>query len=768
MFTRVIWTAALFGWIVWSPGIWAQSGGSSVRIYTDPAGAYFQVDGQPYSSAVDLFWVPGGKHVVTSYDQNPDVAGSSLVFKGWVTNLNPAGSPSLSEPLTADPNLTWIKLVFEVSYSLTINLINCPGDPCATTGRVEIVGTGVFDRFTQLYVKAGTKVEARALPNSGYVFNGWAAVYGVPTALTQFDITFTMVGPTQLAPSFTPANPVQGQVNIVTVPPQLQVLLDRTPYLAPVSLEWGWGTTHAVGVNPVQVGQGVTYVFSSWSDGGALNHDYVVPSQSGAINLMATFVPAALVSFQSSPPGLALSIDGTTKWASYDFAWVPGSAHAISAPATQIDSQGHQYRFASWSNGQTMSFSYKAPPAPGNDRVLAVYQPVGKVTIATVPAGLTIQVDGAACTSPCTVQKDSGATVSVAVPPRSAQGDQSRLVFQGWDDSPNLTRVIAVTGDSRTYTASYNIQNRLSLTATPSEGASLVISPNSPDGFYDAGSLVSVTVKLALGFQIMGWSGDMFGSAAVTALTLDSPKSGALLLARVPAIAPLGIQNAAAGAGADSFAPGSLITIYGANLGPDLLVGPSNPLAQTLENVTVRVDGVFLPLVFVSPGQINAQLPSGLAEGNHSIIVRWEGKPETSAPISIARNAPGLFNNGSQSQPVGSFVHANGSAVTADQPAQAAEIVTLLGTGFGPYAPQPPDGYVVDQSGAYTLLDSITVIAGDGTTIDPVGVGKSGLAAGLDRVTFQVPSNLPSAPLLPVKIRVNGKESNSVLLPISN
>jgi hypothetical protein len=38
----------------------------------------------------------------------------------------------------------------------------------------------------------------------------------------------------------------------------------------------------------------------------------------------------------------------------------------------------------------------------------------------------------------------------------------------------------------------------------------------------------------------------------------------------------------------------------------------------------------------------------------------------------------------------------------------------------------------------------------------------------VDSVRFQLPANLPDAPYLPLKIRINGQESNTVLLPISH
>jgi len=226
------------------------------------------------------------------------------------------------------------------------------------------------------------------------------------------------------------------------------------------------------------------------------------------------------------------------------------------------------------------------------------------------------------------------------------------------------------------------------------------------------------------------------------------------------------VRSAAAAASPDSVAPGSLISVYGANLAPDTQAGPVSPLAQTLKTVTVRVDDSFLPLVFVSPCQINAQIPAGITEGNHKITVRWEGKPEASAPVSVVRNAPGLFSDGQQDQPIGLFVRADGSAISKDRPARPGETVTLLGTGLGAYTLLPPDGFLLDEGLGYALADPVTVLVGEDAGFSPLYAGRSGVAVGIDSVRFQVGAGWADGPV-PVRIRVNGKESNTVFLPVS-
>ena len=762
MVKKVILAGLALGWVLASSPARAQSI-NTVHVYTEPAGLVFYVDGQGFTNSADFSWPATSKHDINSVDQdNGSVYGGKFAYQGWTTNLG-----SGLGPITADPSLQWVKLRFGARYRLTINLISCP-DPkqvCPSPGRVEVSGTP-YEQFAQIYLPAGGTVEAKAFPNSGYIFTGWGQVPGLgrPTA---FIINFVMpAGPAQLAPEFQVANAAKVDANLQTIPPNLRLLVDRTSYGPPINLEWGWGTVHSLGTDRVQVENGTTYVFDSWSDGGAINHDIQVPNQSGPLNFTAKFVPAVFGIFSTSPPGLKLSIDGAPNFPESGFAWAPGTVHKISAPATQTDAQGRKYRFVSWSNGKPAAFDYTVGTT--DERLTASYQAVGLATLTTVPEGLPLLVDGASCTTPCAIEKDPGATVSVAAASMRNINDGARLLFQGWGDSSDTTRVIAVSADPMKYTATYTTQNRLLVSATPPEGASFRIAPSSPDGFYDSGTLVSIDARLELGFKAMGWSGDFSGAATTASVMLDSPRSGNLRLDRVPAIAPLGVRNAAAGASPDSVAPGSVISIFGGSLAPDLRVGPSSPLAQTLGSVTVRVDGTFLPLIFISPGQINAQLPSILPEGPHQIIVRWEGKPETSAKIVVTRNAPGLFNSGPADTPLGSFLRGN-DAITPDNPAHAGDTVSILGTGLGAYVQAPPDGFLFDESAGYTLVDDVTVVMGDGSsTASPLYAGRSGVAVGVDSVRFQLPANLPDAPYLPLKIRINGQESNTVLLPISH
>jgi uncharacterized protein (TIGR03437 family) len=179
----------------------------------------------------------------------------------------------------------------------------------------------------------------------------------------------------------------------------------------------------------------------------------------------------------------------------------------------------------------------------------------------------------------------------------------------------------------------------------------------------------------------------------------------------------------------------------------------------------VSCEDNFLPLLFVSSGQINAELVSNLAPGLHKLVIRGEGQAETAVDFEVARNAPGLFSVASTDLAVGIFRREGGDAITVESPARPGDVLTLFGTGFGPYQIAPPDGFLVDESAAYSLADALEVVAG-GEHLAPLYAGRSNMGVGIDAVRFRVPVAVGSG-MAPVKIIANGVESNSVFLPVA-
>jgi uncharacterized protein (TIGR03437 family) len=105
----------------------------------------------------------------------------------------------------------------------------------------------------------------------------------------------------------------------------------------------------------------------------------------------------------------------------------------------------------------------------------------------------------------------------------------------------------------------------------------------------------------------------------------------------------------------------------------------------------------------------------------------------------------------------------DGSQVTVVSKAKRGELLTLLGTGFGPYNRPVVDGFAVPATPEYNVLDPATVSIGGGT-LQPLWAGAQPGNTGVTGVRFRVPAE--AAGDVEVRISVNGAESNTVLLPV--
>jgi uncharacterized protein (TIGR03437 family) len=126
-------------------------------------------------------------------------------------------------------------------------------------------------------------------------------------------------------------------------------------------------------------------------------------------------------------------------------------------------------------------------------------------------------------------------------------------------------------------------------------------------------------------------------------------------------------------------APGEIIVIFGAGLGPESGVAgaldSSGMLANLLSGAEVRFDGVPAPVFYAQFGQINVQVPYTVA-GNTATHVQalYQGSPSGSLDLLVVDAAPAVF-------PV--VVNPDGSTNSAIAPAALGSILTFYGTGEG-------------------------------------------------------------------------------------
>jgi uncharacterized protein (TIGR03437 family) len=789
---------------------------SSITISTVPSGATFYVDGQAYISAANLVWPTGSKHIV-SFQLDPATPGSTVetqtstdgsrqyTFNGWTTNnglLVPTTDPV--QTVTADPSITSLTASLSVAYNVLLNLFtsaNPTTDPvspptCGSPGfnpssqtypGIVFIGSTCYWATVSQFITAGTPVNLNAIPFPGFVFTGWEFNSGPVNA---YLTSITINGPTTIAPVFAPGK----RVHFLTNPLGMQVTVDHTtvptrlsadvttcadnefvsvapqfgvPPICVGDFDFANGSTHVIGAPSPQIDpSGHYWVFDSFSNGMAANSIYTATNVSSPDTVTADFDPGATATFTTNPSGLQINVDGRLNWPSYNFVWALGSTHQVSAPTSTFANSGRQYTFQNWSNGggAAQTFTVDQTAVTNGIRAVANYSVLSRVVIQSSPAAQTIQVDGTSCQTPCTIDRQSGTTVHVTAPTQVPMGVGARLDFSSWSDGGASDHTFVVSQDYTTLTVTYTNSYQLSAASSPAGGVTFQFAPTSGDMFYSVNTPVSVTAVPNPGFKFLRWSGDLTGTYPSGVVTMAVPRNVIAQMNAVPYIPPAGVMNAVGSTPSTAVGPGSIISIYGQGLATELAVGGTNPLSQSIGGVTVTINNSILGLMFVSPQQINAQIPSGLADGVYTLDVHVSGQPDVTTTFNIARDSPGLFFNTVNSQQYALAFHADGSPVTAASPAAGGETISILGTGFGPYQGSMLDGFFPPNP-APALADSLSITVG-GQNPAPTWSGAATGYVGIATTSFQVPSGLASGTNVSLKVTVNGVDSNTVVLPI--
>ncbi len=89
--------------------------------------------------------------------------------------------------------------------------------------------------------------------------------------------------------------------------------------------------------------------------------------------------------------------------------------------------------------------------------------------------------------------------------------------------------------------------------------------------------------------------------------------------------------------------PGSLVSIFGTELAQSTVTASEVPLPKELDGVTVAVNGLEAPLYFVSPDQINAQIPFGISAEKVDLVVVTRQGQSPAYSVALLPTSPGIF-----------------------------------------------------------------------------------------------------------------------------
>ncbi len=223
-----------------------------------------------------------------------------------------------------------------------------------------------------------------------------------------------------------------------------------------------------------------------------------------------------------------------------------------------------------------------------------------------------------------------------------------------------------------------------------------------------------------------------------------------------PEISRNGVVNAFSGADG-AVAPGEIVSLYGAGLGPlEGFATGIDPLTGRLPvsgpGVDVTFNGVRAPLYYVSAGQLNVQAPYEL-EGavEASIVVTVNGSASGAVTVPVTPTKPGLFPT---------IFHADGSANSPDNPAAPGAIVILFATGQGLTSPPTQTG-AFPSGGVFPEPAAPVSLSIGGRPAELLFRGQAPGTAGAMQINARIPEGIGAQAAAAVIVRIGIGESQA-------
>jgi uncharacterized protein (TIGR03437 family) len=250
---------------------------------------------------------------------------------------------------------------------------------------------------------------------------------------------------------------------------------------------------------------------------------------------------------------------------------------------------------------------------------------------------------------------------------------------------------------------------------------------------YDRSGVIALTVS---GITVLPWNYD----AAVA-----PPKINAVV-------------NAADGK--LPVAPGGLISVFGSQMAPVNLATKEIPLPTALADSCLTVNGVPVPVLFVSSGQINGQLPFNV-DGNAQMTLRTPGGISDNFNFSILPAAPSIFRSGQAGPETGIATVTrddNGQLITPTNPIHFNDSITIWATGLGRTNPPIDTGVAAPADPLPSAVIAPTVIlGGQALRVDYAGLVPG--SVGLYQINATVPGKVPEGLDIPLEINQGGSST---------
>lgn len=423
----------------------------------------------------------------------------------------------------------------------------------------------------------------------------------------------------------------------------------------------------------------------------------------------------------AAPPSITAS---ATTWA----ATAPQGSTAVQTKAITLTATAPVSYAATASGGAWLTVS----PTSGNSSGAGYTGP--SLTLSANPSGL----GAGSYSASVSVNSGQGTPVTIAVtltvgaaPTVTVSPTSLSFSYKAGDSAP-APLAIQVTS-----TASIGV------TAAASGGSWLSVSASSAN----TPSTLTVTVN-PTGLTAGSYTGNI--TVSTPGATVTSTVVPVTLTVTEAAVLPT-ISGITDGAGfkTDAFAPGDIISIFGANMGPNpyvtFSVNAAGGLDATLSGVSITVDGApAIPLLAWNQ-QINAILPySAKTTGEAAVVVEYNGAKSAAFNIPMVPAAFKLFAADSSGKGPGAILNQDYSPNTATNPAAKGSVVQLFGSGGGALTPAVVEGGVASAAALSTIVAPYSAtVNGVDSKVWYAGTAP-GLVFGVYQVNVQLPADVAS------------------------
>jgi uncharacterized protein (TIGR03437 family) len=222
-----------------------------------------------------------------------------------------------------------------------------------------------------------------------------------------------------------------------------------------------------------------------------------------------------------------------------------------------------------------------------------------------------------------------------------------------------------------------------------------------------------------------------------------------------------------------SLVQGELASLFGTSLAASTVSATTIPLPPSLGGVSVTIGGVAAPLLFVSLGQINLQVPWTLQNGTVDIVASVNGTVSAAFKATVGGVAPGIFSTQFGAGPAiainsdGSLAAQAGSIPgIATRPAKVGETIIILGTGLGLVLPAITTGAAASDVLRRTIITPTVLIGGVGAQVSFSGLSPQFVGVNqLNVVVPSVPAGMVSLQIDEAGVRSTDKVTIAVANP---